>query len=237
MEYSMVIFPAVDIKDGRCVRLLRGEFDTAETVYESPLSSALNFKEQGAEYLHLVDLDGSLEKKPVNHEIIADIQRKTGLFCEVGGGIRSMADIEMYADLGISRVILGSAALRDPDFVRRAVKEYGTLISVGIDAKDGMVCAEGWLETSQVGFLDFALEMEQIGLRHIIYTDISTDGTLQGPNFDHLSRLQKTVSMDITASGGIRDKGHIERLREMGLYGAICGKSLYCGTLSLSEIL
>lgn len=233
----MKIFPAVDIKDGRCVRLLRGEFSTAETVYEGPLASALNFKDQGADCLHLVDLDGSLEKKPVNDSIIAEICRQTGLFCEVGGGIRTMKDIELYEKSGISRVILGSAALRDPGFVRQAVQTFGSLISVGIDAKDGMVCAEGWLETSQVHYVDFAREMEQIGLRHLIYTDIATDGTLQGPNFEHLSVLQNAVSMDITASGGIRDKRHIDRLKKMGLYGAICGKSLYAGTLSLSEIL
>ena len=233
----MIIFPAVDIKDGRCVRLLRGDFDTVEKVFESPLASARNFQDQGANYLHLVDLDGSLEKKPVNHEIIAEIRKETGLFCEVGGGIRSMQDIELYRSFGIDRVILGSAALRDRDFVEEAVKEFGPLVSVGIDAKDGMVCAEGWLEKSEVDFLDFAKEIEEIGVEHIIYTDIATDGTLQGPNFAHLEALKNAVSMKITASGGIRDKGHIDSLRAMGLYGAICGKSLYAGTLTLSEIL
>lgn len=233
----MIIFPAIDIKDGRCVRLLRGEFNTAEKVYESPLASALNFKKQGATHLHLVDLDGSLAKKPVNDQIIAEIQKETGLFCEVGGGIRTMKDIEQYALSGINRLILGSAALRDSDFVKEAVREFGELVSVGIDAKDGMVCAEGWLETSEVDFVDFAKEMQQIGVGHIIYTDISTDGTLEGPNFSHLEILRNAVSMKITASGGIRDKGHVDRLKEMELYGAICGKSLYAGTLALSDIL
>ena len=190
-------------------------------MYESPLASALHFQNEGAEYLHLVDLDGSLEKHPVNHEIIKDIKEKTGLFCEVGGGIRTIGDIGYYVSCGIDRVILGTAALQNPEFVKEALQKYPNVVSVGIDAKNGKVCGEGWLEESNDDFVAFAKKMEQAGVRHIVYTDIHTDGTLNGPNFEHLSMLQKAVSMDITASGGIRDISHIKKLKEMGLYGAI----------------
>ncbi len=233
----MQIFPATDIKNGECVRLFKGDFDTVSKVYESPLKAALDFKSQGATNLHIVDLDGSLEGKPVNMKVITEIKAQTGMFCEIGGGIRTMDHIDAYVEAGLDRIILGTAALTDTDFTKEAVKKYAERISIGIDADNGIVKGWGWTTTSNVDYITFAKMMEDIGVKHIIYTDIQTDGTLAGPNFDHLEKLSKAVSMDITASGGIKNKEHIDRLKAMDIYGAICGKSLYSGTLKLSEIL
>lgn len=232
----MIILPAIDIKNGQCVRLFKGEFDTVHKVAESPVISAENFKNKGSEFLHVVDLDGALEKKPVNHEIIKEIAA-LGIPVEVGGGIRTVSDIEMYVKNGISRVILGSIALKDPAFVKSAVKEFGEVIAVGIDADNGFVKTEGWLDTSNVRFTDFAKLMEDCGVGNIIYTDISKDGTLSGVNGDHLRQLKETLSIKITASGGVRDMNDIRLCKELDLYGAICGKSLYSGTLNLEEAL
>ena len=232
----MIILPAIDIKNGQCVRLFKGEFDTVHKVAESPLISAENFKNRGAEFLHLVDLDGALEKKPVNHSIICEIA-SLGIPVEVGGGIRTVSDIEMYVRNGVSRVILGSIALKDPAFVKSVVCEFGDVIAVGIDADNGYVKTEGWLDTSNVRFTEFAKLMEDCGVGNIIYTDISKDGTLSGVNGDHLRQLKETLSIKITASGGVRDMNDIRLCKELGLYGAICGKSLYSGTLNLEEAL
>ena len=232
----MIILPAIDIKNGQCVRLLKGEFDTVHKVAESPIVSAENFKAKGAEFLHVVDLDGALEKKPVNHEVITEIA-SLGIPVEVGGGIRTVKDIEMYAKNGIKRVILGSIALKDPAFVKEAVKEFGKMIAVGIDADNGYVKTEGWLDTSNVYFTEFAKLMENCGVDDIIYTDISKDGTLSGVNGEHLKQLKDILSIKITASGGVRDMKDIRLCKELGLYGAICGKSLYSGTLNLEEAL
>jgi phosphoribosylformimino-5-aminoimidazole carboxamide ribotide isomerase len=233
----MRIFPATDIKNGECVRLYKGDFGTVSKVYESPLKAALDFKSQGASDLHIVDLDGSLEGRPININIITEIKTATGMFCEVGGGIRNMSHVEGYLKAGIDRVILGTSALTDIEFTKTAVKNYPDNVSIGIDADQGIVKGWGWTSDSGVDYITFAKMMEYIGVKHIIYTDIQTDGTLQGPNFEHLENLSRAVSMDITASGGIRNKEHIDKLKAMGLYGAICGKSLYSGTLKLSEIL
>jgi len=233
----MQIFPATDIKNGECVRLYKGDFGTVSKVYESPLKAAVDFKSQGASNLHIVDLDGSLEGRPVNMNVITELKAQTGMFCEVGGGIRTTEHIEAYLNAGIDRVILGTAALTDTEFTKAAVKAYGSRISIGIDADNGIVKGWGWTSDSGVDYITFAKLMEDIGVKHIIYTDIQTDGTLQGPNFDHLAKLSAAVSMDITASGGIKNKEHIDKLKAMGLYGAICGKSLYSGTLKLSDIL
>ena len=232
----MIILPAIDIKNGQCVRLFKGEFETVHKVAESPIISADNFKSQGAEFLHVVDLDGALEKKPINHEVIKEIA-SLGIPVEVGGGIRTVNDIEMYVKNGISRVILGSVALKEPEFVKDAVREFGKVIAVGIDADNGYVKTEGWLDTSDVYFTEFAKLMEDCGVDDIIYTDISKDGTLSGVNGDHLKQLKDILSIKITASGGVRDMNDIKLCKELDLYGAICGKSLYSGTLDLREAL
>ena len=230
----MIIFPAIDIKNGQCVRLFQGDFNTVEQVAADPIVTARDFEACGAEYLHMVDLDGAKDAVPKNRQIFLDVAANTGLKVEVGGGIRSLDLVEDYLSHGIYRVILGSAAVKDPAFVKAAVKEYGSeRIVVGIDAKNEMVAVEGWLDAGSVHYIDLAREMVKIGVKYIIFTDIAKDGTLAGPNLEQLAALQKAADCKIVASGGIHTINDITALGQMGLYGAICGKSLYKGTLDL----
>lgn len=231
----MIIFPAIDIIEGKPVRLFKGDFATAEQVADDALQTAEDFVKAGAQWIHMVDLDGSLQKKPVNSDTFISVAKQTNLKVEIGGGIRTMKDIDFYANNEISRVILGSAALKKPQLVEEAVKEFGDLIAVGIDAKNGFAATEGWTEGSNTHFLELAEQMEQIGVNTIIYTDISKDGTLSGPNIEQLTELNNAVSCNITASGGVTNINDIIALRDNGLYGAICGKSIYKGTLDLRE--
>lgn len=233
----MIILPAIDIKDGNCVRLLKGDFATVHKVAESYMDTARSFEAAGASWIHMVDLDGAKEGKPVNGEIYLDVAKNTKLNVEVGGGIRSLDTVEYYISRGISRAILGSIALKNPEIVIDAVKEYGEKIAVGIDAKNGIVAAEGWLESSRVNYIDLALEMIKAGVKNIIFTDISKDGTLSGVNTEQLSALKNAVGdkCNITASGGVYDMEDIRVCKKMGLYGAICGKSIYSGNLDLAE--
>ena len=231
----MIIFPAIDIIDGKPVRLFKGDFSTVEQVAEDALQTAQGFVDAGAEWIHMVDLDGSVQKKRVNHQVFVDVANQTSLKVELGGGIRTMQDIDYYANNGISRVILGSVALKNPALVKEAVKEFGDLIAVGIDAKNGLVATEGWTEGSDTFYIDLARQMEDMGVKTIIYTDISKDGTLTGPNIEQLTTLNKAVSCDITASGGVTNIDDIIALKDKGLYGAICGKSIYKGTLDLKQ--
>lgn len=233
----MVILPAVDIMDGKPVRLYKGDFSTAHQVAEGALQTALDFEKAGAEWIHMVDLDGSLKKKRVNEKIFLSVAENTSLKVEVGGGIRTMQDIDFYIASGISRVILGSVALKDPELVKKAVNAYGDKIAVGIDAKNGYAAAEGWTQTSDIYFTDLAKKMEQCGVKTIIYTDISKDGTLSGPNLEQLDEINNAVSCDIIASGGVTDINDIKALKSLGLYGAICGKSIYSGSLDLKQAL
>lgn len=233
----MVILPAVDIMDGKPVRLYKGDFSTAHQVAEAALKTALDFEKAGAEWIHMVDLDGSLMKKRVNEKIFLSVAENTALKVEVGGGIRTMQDIDFYMSSGISRVILGSVALKDPELVKKAVNAYGDKIAVGIDAKNGYAAAEGWTQTSDIYFTDLAKKMEQCGVKTIIYTDISKDGTLSGPNLEQLDEINNAVSCDIIASGGVTDIDDIKALKSLGLYGAICGKSIYSGSLDLKQAL
>ena len=231
----MIVFPAIDIKGGSCVRLFKGDFGTVEKVAEDPLQTARSFEAKGASWIHMVDLDGAKDAVPINTEIFLDVARNTSLQVEVGGGIRSMDTVEAYLSGGIRRVILGSAAVKDPALVREAVREYGDRIAVGIDAKNGMAAVEGWLDVSGAHYLELARAMENIGVKTLIYTDISKDGTLSGPNLQELAAINKAVSCQIVASGGVTDLNDIRALKKLGLYGVICGKSLYKGTLGLSE--
>lgn len=233
----MVILPAVDIMDGKPVRLYKGDFSTAHQVAEGALKTALDFEKAGAEWIHMVDLDGSLMKKRVNEKIFLSVAENTALKVEVGGGIRTMQDIDFYISSGISRVILGSVALKDPELVKKAVNAYGDKIAVGIDAKNGYAAAEGWTQTSDIYFTGLAKKMEQCGVKTIIYTDISKDGTLSGPNLEQLDEINSAVSCDIIASGGVTDIDDIKALKSLGLYGAICGKSIYSGSLDLKQAL
>lgn len=233
----MIIFPAIDIKNETCVRLYRGEMDSAEQVADSYLAAADAFKTAGAEWIHMVDLDGACAGARKNAHVFLEVAEATGLQIEVGGGIRTMEDIEYYLSRGIARVVLGSAAVKDPQLVREACKAYGDKIAVGIDARNGFVATEGWVETGSVHFLELGKAMEAAGVRTLIFTDIDRDGMLSGPALDALQQLNAAVSCNIVASGGIKDIQDIRALKAAGLYGAICGRSIYKGTLSLQEAL
>ncbi len=231
----MIIFPAIDIMDGKPVRLLRGDFATAEQVAEDVLTTAKQFARVGCTWVHMVDLDGSLQKKPVNTDPILQVVEHTPLKVEVGGGIRTMEDIAFYLDRGVDRVILGSVALKNPELVQQAVDAYGDKIAVGIDAKQGMVATEGWTEDSQMDFIDLAKAMEKMGVATIIYTDIGRDGTLSGPDVQGLDRLNKAVSCNVIASGGVTTITDILVMKDKKMYGTICGKCIYKKTLDLRE--
>lgn len=233
----MIILPAIDIKDGNCVRLFKGDFSTVEKVAADYLETAKSFEDAGAEWIHMVDLDGAKEGRPVNTKIYTDVAEKTNLKVELGGGIRSLETIQEYLDMGISRVILGSVALKNPRLVRDAVEKFGSeKIVVGIDAMNGMVATEGWLETSDVNYIDLANQMIKSGVKYFIFTDISKDGTLSGVNREQLQALADgTENCNIIASGGVHTMDDIKACKAMGLYGTICGKSIYKGTLNLKE--
>ncbi len=231
----MIILPAIDIIDQAPVRLYQGDYDKKEVVGKSVLEIARMFEKAGAEYIHLVDLDGAKEGEKKNAALICQVAQAVQVPCEVGGGIRTMDDISFYLDQGLSRVILGTAAIHNPDLLKEAIQKYGDKIAVGMDCKNGIVCGSGWLEDSEYNYLDFAKKMEAMGVSTLIFTDISKDGTLMGPNLDMLKELKKTVSMNITASGGIRDLTHIQALKQLDLYGAITGKAIYADTLDLKE--
>jgi len=231
----MIIFPAIDIMDGKPVRLLRGDFATAEQVAEDVLTTAKQFARVGCTWVHMVDLDGSLQKKPVNADPILQVVEHTPLKVEVGGGIRTMEDIAFYLDRGVDRVILGSVALKNPELVQQAVDAYGDKIAVGIDAKHGMVATEGWTEDSKMDFIDLAKAMEKMGVATIIYTDIGRDGTLSGPDVQGLDRLNKAVGCNVVASGGVTTITDILVMKDKKMYGTICGKCIYKKTLDLRE--
>ena len=231
----MIILPAIDIKDGNCVRLVRGDYGTAHKVAEDYMKTAQSFVQAGAEWIHMVDLDGAKDAKPVNTDIFLDVAKNTPLKVEVGGGIRTMDTMEMYLSGGVSRVILGSVPLKNPNLVETAVKEYGEQIAVGIDAKNGFVAVEGWLDSSTVDYISLAKEMVKMGVKTIIFTDISKDGTLSGVNQEQLKALHDAVDCQIVASGGVHTMADIIACNEMGLYGTIAGKSIYQGTLNLAE--
>lgn len=231
----MIILPAIDIKDGNCVRLQKGVYSTAQKVADSPYETAKGFSDAGAEWMHMVDLDGAKDAKLINADLIADVAKTSGLKVEVGGGIRNMKAVEYYLSRGIDRVILGSAAVKNPQLVIDSVKEYGDKIAVGIDAKDGMVRAEGWLDNSEINYIELAKRMEDVGVRTIIFTDIDCDGMLSGPNLKQLDDLTHEVGCDIIASGGVAVLKDIINLSDLDIYGAICGKSIYSGTLDLKQ--
>ena len=231
----MIIFPAIDIKDGKCVRLYQGEFSTLQVVNEDPVMTALNFEKQGAEYLHMVDLDGALNENVKNLEIICRTISKVKIPVQLGGGIRSISAIERLIEKGLSRVILGTAALNNPSLLIEAVRIFKDKIAVGIDARNGYVAVEGWTKVSKIDYLDFAKRMEGIGVKAIIFTDISRDGTLKGPNFEATGAINNEVSCDIIASGGMKNIEDIKTLKRIGVYGVIVGKAIYSGNISLSN--
>jgi phosphoribosylformimino-5-aminoimidazole carboxamide ribotide isomerase len=233
----MIILPAIDIKDGQCVRLYKGDFNTAQKVAPDPLETALRFQEAGASWLHMVDLDGACLGQPVNQKIFLEIAQKTKLKVELGGGIRDLETIDYYLAHGIARVILGTAAMSNPELIRKAISRYKDKIAVGIDARDEKVMVDGWLESSGRHYIDAARAMSELGVEYLIFTDISKDGTLNGPNLNQLQAVQEAADCRIIASGGIHNIHDIRNLTAMGLYGAICGQSIYKGTLDLREAL
>lgn len=232
----MFILPAIDIKDGKCVRLYQGSFDTVHQVAEDPLETAQGFEAMGATWLHMVDLDGAVKGKAIHSDLFKKIAKSTGLKIQVGGGIRSLDQVDEYLEHGISRIILGSQALKEPEMVAEAVRLYGDAIAVGIDAKDGMAYGEGWLEKSPDSARDLAKRMTSIGVSTVIYTDIAQDGTLLGPALDAYARMKDELpDTQIIASGGVRNTDDIKALKELGLYGVIVGKAIYAGTLKLPD--
>ena len=231
----MLIFPAIDLKDGKVVRLHKGSFDTVHQVADDPVATARTFYEAGARHLHMVDLDGAKDGVRKNSGIVRAVA-DVGLNIELGGGIRSMEDIRAVFDLGVWRVVIGSAAVTDPDFVRAAIAAYGPeRVAVGIDAKNGTVRTAGWVEDSQLDYLDFARSMEGLGVRHIIFTDIDTDGMLAGPACGRRLELKEAVGCRITASGGVSSNADLRALRNMELYAAIVGKAWYAGAVDLRQ--
>ncbi len=231
----MIIEPAIDLKDGKVVRLLKGDFDTVHQVADDPVSVAKDFAAAGAKVIHMVDLDGAKSGQRVNGDIVRSVTEQTGMKIELGGGIRSMADLEAVFAMGVWRAVIGSAAVTDPGFVRSAILRYGDAIAVGVDTQDGKVKTAGWVENSGLDYLEFAKSMEDMGVKTLIFTDIETDGALSGPSYDRLKELKKAVRCQIVASGGVSCNADIEHLAEMGLYGAIIGKAYYAGTIDLAQ--
>lgn len=231
----MIILPAIDLLGRKAVRLLKGDYNQVTVYSDSPLKVAEKFKSLGATHIHMVDLDGAKYGTAPNMDIVAEVAEKTGLFIEIGGGIRSMKTVKKYIDAGISRVILGTAAICDEDFLKEAVKAYGEKIAVGADVKDGKIAVKGWLEQSDVTLDEFFLKMQDLGVKNIICTDISRDGAMRGTNLELYRELSEKYSLDITASGGVSSIEDVKRLREMNLYGAIIGKAYYTGAVDLEE--
>jgi len=231
----MIIFPAIDLMSGEAVRLYKGDF-AQKTVYSSdPLAVAQEFKKKGATHIHLVDLDGALSGRSENFDLICRIKKVTGLFTEVGGGIRTLEAIERYLSRGIDRVILGTAAVTDPDFIPSLPKSYLDKVAVGVDVRDGQVAIKGWTERSAYTLIDFCRKMQAQGIGTIICTDISRDGAMAGTNHDLYRTLSESTQMKIIASGGVSSVEDVRRLRERELYGAIIGKAYYVGAIDLSE--
>ncbi len=233
----MQIFPATDILGGKVVRLTKGDYNQVKIYADSPAEMALEFMKDGATNLHMVDLDGAKDGLPVNFDAIREAAKIDGLFIEVGGGIRNMQRIEDYLSLGVKRVILGTAAIRNYPFVEEAVKEFGSAVAVGVDAKEGLVAVSGWQETTNVNSVEFCKKLRDTGVSTVIYTDISKDGMLSGTNLEVYRELSEIKGLDIVASGGITFAHEIETLRKMNIYGAIVGKAVYEGKLSLKDAL
>lgn len=231
----MVIYPAIDLIDGKCVRLSQGQYDDVTVYSENPLEVAQSFKDSGATFIHMVDLDGARGGKGKNKNVILQVAKQTGLMVQTGGGIRDLETIDFYLSGGIKRVILGTSAVKNRDLVVKAVDKYGDAIAVGIDAKDGKVAIEGWEQTSDFRAIDFAKDMESIGVKNIIYTDISRDGMLSGPNISAMRDMAQSVNINVIASGGVSKLADMQALKETGVNGVIVGKAIYVGNIDLKE--
>lgn len=234
----MQILPAIDIKEGQVVRLFKGDFNQKTVVNPDVIGQSKIFAQAGIDFIHVVDLDGALDGRATNRDLIAKLKKESGLGVEVGGGIRTLEQIEDYLAVGIDRVIIGSMAVKNPDFVKAALEKFGSdKVVVGIDAKNGMVATEGWLETSNVDYISLAKAMEKIGVTLFVYTDVDRDGTLTGPNFEHYERLvAELTTAKVIASGGIAEQSDLVKLQEIGVAGTIVGKAYYNGNISLEEL-
>jgi phosphoribosylformimino-5-aminoimidazole carboxamide ribotide isomerase len=232
----MKLFPAIDIKNGQCVRLRQGSFQDILVYSDIPLKIAKQWEASGASFIHIVDLDGALVGHSVNDEVIKAIVSEVNIPVQVGGGIRTIMDIESKLDLGVERVIIGTKAVKDPAFIKEAITTFGSKrIVIGIDAKDGMVAIEGWEKVSNYQAVTLALEMKKYGVKTIVYTDISKDGMLQGPNIAHTKEMVQTTGLNIIASGGVSSLKDLEMLEEIDVYGAIIGKALYENRIDLKK--
>lgn len=231
----MLIYPAIDLYEKEAVRLFKGDY-AQKTVYSTdPVSVALDFKRQGAERVHLVDLEGARDGNTPNFDIVCAIKRETGLFCEIGGGVRNMKTVEKYLSAGIDRVILGTAAVTDEAFLSEVAKKYGKNLAVGVDIKDGFVAIKGWTKASDLDAFTFCEKLEKMGIGTVICTDISRDGAMKGTNRQLYRDLSARFKMDIVASGGVSTLEDVCALREMNIHGAIIGKAYYTGAIVLSE--
>ena len=233
----MILFPAIDLYDKKAVRLYKGDYQNMTVYSNNPIEIARDFEAAGATHIHMVDLEGARDGTTPNIDIVRQVATETSLFVEIGGGIRSMDTVEQYLNAGVSRVILGTAAVKDEAFLRAAVEKHGEKIAVGADVKDGFIAIKGWLEKSQLTLDDFLQKMEAIGIRTVICTDISKDGAMKGTNLALYRELSQKYVMDITASGGVSTMEDIAALRQMDLYGAIIGKAYYTGAIDLRQAL
>lgn len=233
----MIIFPAIDIKDGNCVRLKQGKFEDMDVYFDNPVEVAKTWEAKGAEFIHIVDLDGAKDGKSKNFEIISEIARTVNIPIQVGGGIRTREAVQTLLDAGVNRVILGTAAVNEKELLKSLVDEYGKQIVVSIDAKDGIVAIDGWVNLSSLNSVDFVKELEEIGVKTIVYTDIAKDGMMEGPNFEIYRELMEKNSIDIIASGGVSTLEDVVKLSEMEMYGAIIGKALYIENIKLEDAL
>ena len=231
----MILFPAIDLFEGKAVRLLRGDYDRMTVYSHHPEEIGEDFARCGVKHAHLVDLEGARSGETPNLETAVRIRERSGLFCEIGGGIRSMETVDRYLSAGLDRVILGTAAVEDEAFLIRAVEKYGERIAVGVDIRDGYVAVKGWTERSALEFRSFCRRMEELGVRTLICTDISRDGAMQGTNRELYRELSETLKVQITASGGVSSLEDVAELRRMNLYGAIIGKAYYTGDIDLKK--
>ncbi len=231
----MKIFPAIDLYGKNAVRLYKGDYREMTVYSENPLEVALDFQNSGAEFVHLVDLEGAKDGTTPNFDVVKKIAENTKIFTEIGGGIRSMETVRKYLDSGIGRVILGTAAVKDEEFLKQALSEYGERIAVGVDIKDGLVAIKGWTETVNFNCFEFCEKMQNLGVKTIICTDISKDGAMQGTNRELYKELSEKFSIDIVASGGVSTIDDIKALKNMNIYGAIIGKAYYTGAINLEE--
>lgn len=232
----MIIYPAIDILNGHCVRLYKGDYGKVTKYSDDPVKTALTFKEAGASHIHIVDLDGAKTGKSENIEVIKRICKETGLSVQTGGGVRTIKRIRELAAANADRIILGTAAIKNPSLVEEAVKEFGKKIVVGIDARNGFVSTDGWTDDSGKDAIETALFMQSLGVQSVVYTDISRDGTLKGPNLEALKEMIEKTDMNVVASGGIKDMEDIRKVKETGAYGVITGKAIYEGKIHLKEL-